>query len=39
MINNPIVKPKMTVASSSDPVSDESTAGSPEKLLIRRSDV
>ena len=39
MINNPTIKPKMTAANNSDPVSDESTTGSPEKLLIKRSDV
>ena len=39
-INNPTVKPKMATAASSDPVSDESTGtASPEKLLIKRSDV
>jgi len=39
MINNASVKPKMTEASNRDPVSDESITGSPEKLLIKRSDV
>ncbi|XP_070499318.1 peroxidasin homolog pxn-1-like [Chironomus tepperi] len=38
-INNPAVKPKMTAANNNDPASDESTTGSPEKLLIKRSDV
>jgi len=38
-INNPAVTPKMTAANYSEPVSDESTTGSPEKLLIKRSNV